>query len=132
MKQLNQVRTFMETFGQEVPKAPTIPSKEITDLRVKLSQEELNEYSQAVQQRDLVEVADALTDRLYVLLGDYLAHGMQDLLVPLFDEVQASNMSKLTKDGQVLRREDGKVLKSDQFFKPNLQKVIDDWYLQTK
>ena len=122
----------METFGQKIPSAPTIPDKSVTDLRIKLSQEELNEYEEAVNNKDLVEVADALTDRLYVLLGDFLAHGMQDLLEPLFDEVQASNMSKLTKDGQVLRREDGKILKSDQFFQPNLQKVIDDWYLQPR
>lgn len=91
----------------------------------------MNEYAQACKDNDLVEVADALTDRLYVLLGDYVAHGLGDLLVPLFDEVQRSNMSKLTKDGHVLRREDGKILKSDQFSPPNLQKVLDDWYVKT-
>lgn len=122
----------MRTFGQKLPTAPIIPSKEITDLRVKLSQEELDEYKEAVDKKDLIEIADALTDRLYVLLGDFLAHGMGGLLEPLFDEVQASNMSKLTKDGQVLRREDGKILKSDQFFQPNLQRVIDEWYLQPR
>jgi len=89
----------------------------------------LDEYAAAVAKNDLIEVADALTDRLYVLLGDYHAHGLGELLEPLFDEVQASNMSKLTEDGQVLRREDGKVLKSDRFFKPDLAKVINNWFL---
>lgn len=126
-KQVNQVQTFMQTFGQQVPTTPCIPVKEITDLRIALSQEELNEYSQAVVDNDLVLVADALTDRLYVLLGDFISHGMGGLLEPLFDEVQASNMSKLTKDGRVLRREDGKVLKSDQFFSPDLKTIIDDY-----
>jgi predicted HAD superfamily Cof-like phosphohydrolase len=125
MKQLEQVKHFMTTFGQGVPTEPTLSTKEITDLRIKLSQEELDEYAQAVKDGDMVEIADALTDRLYVLLGDYVAHGLGDLLVPLFDEVQASNMSKLTADGKVLRREDGKILKSDQFFKPNLKAIID-------
>lgn len=124
MKQLEQVKLFMQTFGQQCPSQPVIPSREDIDLRIKLSQEELDEYKEAAYEGDLVGVADALTDRLYVLLGDYIAHGLGDLLVPLFEEVQRSNMSKLTKDGQVLRREDGKILKSDQFSPPDLYGII--------
>lgn len=115
----------MATFGQACPDTPVIPSKEDIDLRVSLSQEELDEYESAAHAGNLVEVADALSDRLYVLLGDYIAHGLGHLLVPLFDEVQRSNMSKLTADGKVLRREDGKVLKSDQFTPPDLKAILD-------
>jgi predicted HAD superfamily Cof-like phosphohydrolase len=114
----------MQTFGQSCPSEPIIPSKEDIDLRVRLSAEELQEYQDAAYAGDLVEVADALTDRLYVLLGDYVAHGLGHLLVPLFSEVQRSNMSKLTKEGEVLRREDGKILKSDQFSPPDLYGII--------
>jgi predicted HAD superfamily Cof-like phosphohydrolase len=123
-KQLEQVKLFMNTFGQKIELVPTLLPKTVTDLRISLSQEELNEYAQACEDGDLVEIADALTDRLYVLLGDFLAHGMGDLLEPLFDEVQRSNMSKLDKDGNVLYRADGKILKSDLFTKPSLEPIV--------
>lgn len=114
----------MQTFGQKCATSPIIPCKEDIDLRVRLSQEELDEYKEAAYAGDITEVADALTDRLYVLLGDYIAHGLGHLLVPLFNEVQRSNMSKLTEDGKVLRREDGKILKSDQWSPPDLYQII--------
>lgn len=127
MKQLEQVKTFMTTFGQPVLDTPTIPSADRIELRRRLSQEELDEFTVAAAAGDIVEVADALTDRLYVLLGDYLEFGLGGLLEVLFDEVQASNMSKLDKDGKVLYREDGKILKSDQFFKPDLKTIVEHY-----
>ena len=87
--------------------------------------EENEEYLDAVKDGDLVEIADALGDQLYILCGTILKHGLQDKITEVFEEIQRSNMSKLDKNGNPIYREDGKVLKSDLYFKPNIAKIID-------
>ncbi len=94
-------------------------------LRYKLMREENEEYLEAAQNGDLVEVADALGDMLYILCGTILTHGMQDKIVEVFQEIQLSNMSKLDSDGNPIYREDGKVMKSDQYFKPNISEILE-------
>ena len=123
-----KVREFMESFGQEVKASPEFPSDEIVSLRTSLIEEELNELKEAVQQKDIVEVADALTDLLYVVYGAGLAYGID--LDDCFREVHASNMSKLGEDGKPIYREDGKVLKGPNYWEPNLHEVLFDKYLQ--
>ena len=88
-------------------------------------QEENEEYLEAAKNKDLIEVADALGDQLYILCGTILKHGMQHKIVEVFEEIQRSNMSKLDKDGNAIYREDGKVLKSDLYFKPNIKSILD-------
>lgn len=104
------------------------PTTELSDadilLRYKLMREENEEYLEAAQNGDLVEVADALGDMLYILCGTILKHGMQDKIEEVFAEIQRSNMSKLDKDGNPIYREDGKVLKSDQYFKPDIKTIL--------
>jgi len=119
----DRVVEFMKTFGQEVKTSPEFPSKDVQNLRVELIAEELGELTEAIVARDIVEVADALTDLLYVIYGAGAAFGID--LDACFKEVHASNMSKLLSDGQVLRREDGKVLKGPNYFVPDLKKVLD-------
>lgn len=94
------------------------------ELRYNLAKEELDEYLEACQNKDLVGVADALTDQLYVLLGTFLRHGMQDIAENLFNEVHRSNMTKLDKNGKIVRRKDGKITKSELFEKPKLKEII--------
>jgi len=119
----DRVVEFMKTFGQEVKTSPEFPSEDITGLRRDLIIEELTELQEAVDAKDIVEVADALTDLLYVIYGAGAAFGID--LDACFQEVHASNMSKLMPDGTVLRREDGKILKSPNYFVPDLKKVLD-------
>jgi predicted HAD superfamily Cof-like phosphohydrolase len=119
-----KVREFMESFGQEVKASPEFPSDEIVSLRTSLIEEELNELKEAVQQKDIVEVADALTDLLYVVYGAGLAYGID--LDDCFREVHVSNMSKLGPDGKPIYREDGKVMKSDQYKPPKLRPILFD------
>ena len=116
------VGDFMEAFGQIVEPEPIIPDDMIVDLRVDLIAEEFLELREAVANEDIVEIADALTDLLYVVYGAGHAFGID--LDECFLEVHASNMSKLDDDGQPIYREDGKVLKSDNYFKPNLSSVL--------
>ena len=116
------VGDFMEAFGQLVEPEPIIPDDTIVDLRVDLIAEEFLELREAVANEDIVEIADALTDLLYVVYGAGHAFGID--LDECFLEVHASNMSKLDNDGQPIYREDGKVLKSDNYFKPNLASVL--------
>ena len=116
------VGDFMEAFGQTVEPEPIIPDDTIVDLRVDLIAEEFLELREAVANEDIVEIADALTDLLYVVYGAGHAFGID--LDECFLEVHASNMSKLDDDGQPIYREDGKVLKSDNYFKPNLSSVL--------
>lgn len=112
-------------FGAHIERTPTakVPA-ELSEWRVKMLLEELEEYRVAVQDRDIVEIADALTDLLYVLLGTFITHGLHDIAEALFDEVHRSNMSKLDGHGKPIYREDGKVLKSDRFSEPDLQSII--------
>lgn len=116
------VGDFMEKFGQEVKTEPEFPDNETIALRLELIQEELNELREAIGNADIVEVADALTDILYVTYGAGHAFGID--LDKCFEEVQASNMSKLGEDGKPIYREDGKVLKGRNYFQPDLTSVL--------
>lgn len=121
------VETFHKAFRIENNYNPTVnlPLGDI-ELRHNLMREENDEYLEAAKNGDLVEVADALGDMLYILCGTMLKHGMQDKIEEVFQEIQRSNMSKLDKDGNPIYREDGKVLKSELYFKPNIQKILKD------
>lgn len=114
----------MTTFGQEVKDKIEFPDEEISQLRYNLIKEELEEFAQAVLNKDMVEVADALIDLQYVLDGAFLAFGLHSIKGELFNEVQRSNMSKLDADGKVIRREDGKVLKSNLYSPPDLKTIV--------
>ena len=122
-KQIEQVKEFNKVFGIEHNNTPTLISKEEWMLRYGLMEEELNEYYDACEEKNLIEVADALGDMLYILCGTILAHGMQDKITEVFNEIHRSNMSKI-EDGVVLRREDGKVLKGKNYFKPNIEQIL--------
>ena len=122
MSNFNKVKTFMETFGQEVKKKPSFSSDKINKLRIDLIQEEIDELNQAIQNKDLLEVADALTDILYVTYGAGHAFGID--LDKCFEEVQSSNMSKLGEDGKPIYNESGKVMKGPKYFKPDLTKFV--------
>ena len=112
----------MSTFGQEVKKKSELSSDKINSLRLSLIQEELDELNKAISEKDILEVADALTDILYVTYGAGHAFGID--LDKCFNEVQKSNMSKLGKDGKPIYNEYGKVMKGPDYFKPNLRKFI--------
>ena len=122
MSNFNRVKKFMEIFGQEVKNTATFPEEKIIKLRYELILEELNELKAAIDQRDLKEVADALTDILYVTYGAGHAFGIN--LDDCFQEVQNSNMSKLGEDGKPIYHESGKVMKGPNYFKPNLSKYL--------
>ena len=122
MTNFEKVGLFMSTFGQEVKKKSELSSEKINSLRLSLIQEELDELTKAMKENDILEVADALTDILYVTYGAGHAFGID--LDKCFDEVQRSNMSKLGKDGKPIYNEHGKVMKGPDYFKPNLSKFI--------
>ncbi|MDA8537950.1 nucleoside triphosphate pyrophosphohydrolase family protein [Candidatus Pelagibacter bacterium] len=122
MSNFNKVKTFMETFGQEVKTKPSFSSDKINKLRYDLIKEELEELKVAMENKDFLEVADALTDILYVTYGAGHAFGID--LDKCFEEVQNSNMSKLDNDGKPIFNETGKVMKGPNYFKPNLNKFI--------
>ena len=122
MTNFQKVKTFMETFGQEVKSKPSFSSKKINDLRYNLIKEELDELKQAIDKNDLLEVADALTDILYVTYGAGHAFGIN--LDNCFNEVQNSNMSKLGTDGKPIYNEAGKVMKGPNYYKPDLSKFV--------
>ena len=122
MSNFNKVKTFMKTFGQEVKTKPSFSTDKINSLRYDLIREELEELKEAMENKDLLEVADALTDILYVTYGAGHAFGIN--LDKCFEEVQNSNMSKLGEDGKPIYNESGKVMKGPKYFKPNLKKHI--------
>ena len=122
MSNFEKVKKFMQTFGQEVKSRASFPSKKIVDLRYDLIEEELLELKEAMKDNDITEIADALTDILYVTYGAGHAYGID--LDKCFDEVQKSNMSKLDKDGKPIYNQDGKVMKGSNYFKPNLKKFL--------
>ena len=122
MTNFNKVGVFMKTFGQEVKNKPSFSSDKINQLRISLIQEELDELKEAMTNNDLLEVADALTDLLYVTYGAGHAFGID--LDKCFNEVQNSNMSKLGEDGKPIYNEFGKVMKGPNYFKPDLSKFV--------
>ena len=122
MSNFSKVGIFMKTFGQEVKKKPSFSTDKINKLRIDLIKEELDELIEASKNKDLLEVADALTDILYVTYGAGHAFGID--LDKCFDEVQKSNMSKLDENGKPIYNESGKVMKGPSYFKPDLSKFV--------
>ncbi len=125
-KKIKAVKKFHKAFGigyQKKPIAKLDANK--LKLRFDLMQEENEEYLEAAKNDDLVEVADALGDALYILCGTIIEHGMQDKISTVFKEIQRSNMSKLGEDGKPIYREDGKVLKGPNYFKPNIKEILE-------
>ena len=122
MSNFSKVGVFMKTFGQEVKDKPSFSTDKINKLRLDLIKEELNELTEAINNKDLLEVADALTDILYVTYGAGHAFGIN--LDKCFEEVQNSNMSKLDDNGKPIYNEHGKVMKGPNYFKPDLKKFI--------
>ena len=123
MSNFNKVKTFMETFGQEVKTKPSFSTDKINSLRYDLIKEELEELKEAMENKDLLEVADALTDILYVVYGAGHAFGID--LDKCFKEVQDSNMSKLGEDGKPIFNDKGKVMKGPNYSEPNLKQFVE-------
>ena len=123
MSNFDDVRIFMQTFGQEVKIKPKFPKEKIIKLRYDLIKEELNELQNAIKTKNLKEIADALTDILYVTYGAGHAYGID--LDKCFSEVQKSNMSKLDEDGKPIYNKKGKVMKGPKYFEPNLKQFIE-------
>ena len=123
MSNFNKVKTFMNTYGQEIRDNASFPDKKIVQLRIDLIQEELNELKDAINNNDIIEVADALTDILYVTYGAGHSFGIN--LDKCFNEVQDSNMSKLDENKQPIYNDNGKVMKGPNYFPPNLEKIIE-------
>ena len=123
---IDAVKEFNEAFKIKYSKNLEADLDESAiELRYRLMQEENDEYLEAARKKDLVEIADALGDKLYILCGTILAHGLQDKIVEVFDEIQRSNMSKLSEDGTPVIREDGKILKGPNYFKPNIKSILE-------
>ena len=122
MSNFDKVKKFMETFGQEIKEQADFPNQKIQDLRYDLIKEELEELKVALQEKNLKEVADALTDILYVTYGAGHAFGID--LDKCFEEVQSSNMSKLDDNGKPIYDRNGKVMKGPNYFRPNLEKIL--------
>ena len=123
---IKAVQAFHKAFGLGISEKPIAKlSDQKLKLRFDLMQEENEEYLEAAKNNDLVEVADALGDMLYILCGTIIEHGMQDKIEEVFDEIQRSNMSKLGADGKPIYREDGKVMKGPNYFKPNIVEILE-------
>ena len=123
---IDAVKEFNEAFKIKYSKNQKADLDESTiELRYRLMQEENDEYLEAARKKDLVEIADALGDKLYILCGTILAHGLQDKIIEVFDEIQRSNMSKLSADGTPVIREDGKILKGPNYFKQNIKSILE-------
>ena len=124
-KQINHVKLFHESFGIENKTIPNSNlSEKVYNLRFNLMKEENDEYLDACEKGDLVEIADALGDMMYILCGTILSHGLQGKIEEIFEEIQRSNMSKLDENGKPIYREDGKILKSKKYFKPNISNIL--------
>ena len=122
MTNFERVKKFMETFGQEIKEKAAFPNEKITSLRYDLIREELEEFKEAIKNKDIKEAADALTDILYVTYG--AGHALGINLDKCFEEVQNSNMSKLGNDGKPIYNDQGKVMKGPNYFKPDLSKYV--------
>ena len=124
-EQLDKLEEFNQVFKiGETPKEPSLISKKEFILRFDLMKEELDEYLEACKENDLVEIADALGDQLYILCGTILKHGMSHKIEEVFDEIHRSNMSKLDQEGKPIFRVDGKVLKGENYFKPKIKEIL--------
>ena len=122
-----RVREFHDAFKIKNEQKPVGQvGEKVYSLRHRLMKEENEEYLEAAENGDLVEVADALGDQLYILCGTILSHGLQHKIVEVFEEIQRSNMSKLDANGDPIYREDGKVMKSDQYFRPNIPSILEN------
>ena len=122
---LDQVQEFHEVFGLEYHETPqAVVSERIIALRHRLMAEENDEYLEAAQNNDLIQIADALGDKLYILCGTIIAHGLQHKIVEVFEEIHRSNMSKLDEQGRPIYREDGKIMKSEKYFLPDIDGVL--------
>lgn len=129
-KELVDVTKFHNAFKIKVNQNPTVEiDNALIELRYRLMQEENSEYLEAAKNKDLIEVADALGDMLYILCGTILTHGLQYKIEEVFNEIQRSNMSKLGKDGNPIYRNDGKVMKGPNYFKPDIYKIL-KWFLK--
>jgi predicted HAD superfamily Cof-like phosphohydrolase len=124
-KQLDSVKEFHEKFKQENGIFPILISKQESELRHKIMVEEVDEYLEATQKDDLVGIADALGDQLYILCGTILKHGMQGIIEKVFDEIHGSNLSKLDENGEPLLRSDGKIIKGPNYCPPNILGIVD-------
>ena len=123
---IEAVKEFNEAFNIKYSNQQNANLDDKTvELRYRLMQEENDEYLEAAKKKDLVEIADALGDKLYILCGTILAHGLQDKIIEVFEEIQRSNMSKLSADGKPFIREDGKILKGPNYFKPDIKSILD-------
>lgn len=118
----NKVKEFHETYGAYISEESKLPDPSIRELRKSLLQEEFDEYMKAEEDNDLVEIADALGDMMYIIYGTAISYGIP--LDDIFNEIHASNMSKLGEDGKPIRREDGKILKGPNFFRPDIAKFL--------
>jgi predicted HAD superfamily Cof-like phosphohydrolase len=125
-KQINHVAKFHDVFqiGNELTPVSAVGKPTFT-LRYNLMKEENEEYLEACENNDLVEIADALGDQLYILCGTILKHGLQHKIEEVFEEIQKSNMSKLDAEGSPIFREDGKILKGENYFKPNIKRILE-------
>jgi predicted HAD superfamily Cof-like phosphohydrolase len=122
---MNAVKEFHQTFGLDFQDSPKTDIGDRTiELRHRLMAEENDEYLEAAKNNDLVQVADALGDKLYILCGTIIAHGMQHKIVEVFEEIHRSNMSKLDENGKPIYREDGKIMKSNRYFVPDIESVL--------
>ncbi|MFN8155485.1 MAG: nucleoside triphosphate pyrophosphohydrolase family protein [Bacteroidia bacterium] len=123
---LNSVKEFHEVFGLDYHETPkTDISDRIIELRHRLMAEENDEYLEAAKAGDLTQVADALGDKLYILCGTIIAHGLQHKIVEVFEEIHRSNMSKLDENGKPIYREDGKIMKSNRYFLPDIRSILE-------
>lgn len=123
--QINSVKIFHEVYKLSYKDSPVADiGIDKINLRFKLMEEENQEYLEAAKNNDIIEVADALGDMLYILCGTIIEHGMQDKIEEIFDEIQKSNMSKLGEDGKPIYRNDGKVMKGPNYFKPNISEIL--------
>lgn len=124
-KYITQVEDFQKTFKLKVNNSPTVEvDQQLFELRYNLMHEENIEYLHACKNGDLTEVADALGDKLYILLGTIITHGMQHVIEDVFNEIHNSNMSKLDEKGMPIYREDGKIMKSDKYFRPDINAIL--------
>ena len=122
---INKVKEFHEVFGLEFHEEPTVNiSDRIIELRHRLMQEENDEYLEAAKSQDLTLIADALGDKLYILCGTIIAHGLQYKIEEVFSEIHRSNMSKLDEEGKPIYRDDGKIMKSKKYFLPDIKSIL--------